>query len=82
VRELLGLTLVELRDGDARQRLRDAGTSNAPPTSTHPTHHPRGRAYGHTRCCCAFAPGSLEQLEDELSAKRKVRSMPEIEAHA
>ena len=81
VRELLGLTLVELREWmdaeDARARLRERWEQPAPDESTRADIIREAIAHMDTQLRLVRSRlGSLEQLEDELSAKRrKVRSM-------
>jgi len=82
VRELLGLTLVELREWmdaeDARARLRERWNERpAPDESTRAGIIRQAIAHMDTQLLLVRSRlGSLEQLEDELSAKRrKVRSM-------
>jgi DNA-binding transcriptional MerR regulator len=82
VRELLGLTLVELREWmdaeDARARLRERWNEQpAPDESTRADIIREAIAHMDTQLLLVRSRlGSLEQLEDELSAKRrKVRSM-------
>jgi len=82
VRELLGLTLVELREWmdaeDARARLRERWNEQpAPDENTRADIIREAIAHMDTQLLLVRSRlGSLEQLEDELSAKRrKVRSM-------